>query len=118
MKFFLTMNRQIYRKENSTKTNYGNSNEPTHKIQEQSFVAVADDSLLLEKELVPYDTAVRHCYFGLGELPEELKPFESELEDCEHLVLAIPRVKDKDGKIIRLLPAFLVPYKRYSIQMT
>lgn len=69
---------------------------------------------MLEKELVPYDTVVRHCYFGLGELPEELKPFESELEDPEHLVLAIPRVKDKDGKIIRLLPAFLVPYKRYS----
>lgn len=85
------------------------------KIQEKSFVAMADDSLLLEKGLVPYDTVVRHCYFGMGELPEELRPFEEKLEDPEHITIIIPRVKDKRGRIIRLLPAFLVPYKRYSV---
>lgn len=79
------------------------------------FVAEADDSILQENELVLYDTVVRHCYFGMGELPEELKPFESELKDLEHITIIIPRVRDKSGKAIRLLPDFLVPYKRYSV---
>ena len=68
-----------------------------------------------EKGFTLYDTVVRHCYLGLGELPEELKAFEKELEDREHITIIIPRVKDKDGKIIRLLPSFLVEFKRYSV---
>ena len=68
-----------------------------------------------EKGFTLYDTVVRHCYFRMGELPEELKPFEKELEDWDHITITIPRVKDKDGKIIRLLPSFLVEFKRYSV---
>jgi hypothetical protein len=79
------------------------------------FLAKADDSYLKENELTLYDTVVRHCYFGMGKLPEELKPFEKELEDCEHITIIIPRVKNKNGKIIRLLPSFLVEFKRYSV---
>ena len=78
------------------------------------FLAEADDSVLKAKGLTKYDKQVRHVYLGMGELPEELKPFESIIGDRSHIEITIPRVKDKDGKILRLLPAFVVPYKRYS----
>ena len=108
------MNRQICCKGNSKIPN-GNSCQTEYRIQEKFFLAKADDSYLKEKGFTLYDTVVRHCYFGLGEIPEELKAFEKELEDREHITIIIPRVKDKDGKIIRLLPSFLVEFKRYSV---
>ena len=80
------------------------------------FVAEADDSILKEKGLTIYDKQVRNVYFGMGELPEELKPFESIIGDCNHIKITIPRVKNKEGNIIRLLPTFVIPYKRYSVE--
>ena len=79
------------------------------------FVAEADGSILKENGLTIYDKQVRHVYFGMGELPEELKLFESNIEDCSHIEIIIPRVKNKEGKILRLLPSFIIPYKRYSV---
>ena len=79
------------------------------------FVAEADDSILKENGLTIYDKQVRHVYLGMGELPEELKPFESNIGDCSHIEIIIPRVKNKEGKILRLLPLFVIPYKRYSV---
>ncbi|EJW91778.1 hypothetical protein EVA_20115, partial [gut metagenome] len=64
--------------------------------------------------MVHYDTVERHCYLGTGELPEELKPFEKELEGQERITIVTPRAMDRNGRIVRLLPAFMVPYKRYS----
>ena len=53
-------------------------------------------------------------YIGTGELPEELKPYEEDLGDAEDIIILIPRVKDCNGKLFRLLPSFTVPFKRYS----
>ena len=61
-----------------------------------------------------YDHVERHVYIGTGELPEELKPYEEDLGDAEEIIMLIPRVKDGDGKLFRLLPSFTVPFKRYS----
>ena len=76
---------------------------------------MVDDLYLRSMGFEIYDYVERKVKFKTGELPESLKEFEDLIEDLENVTILIPRVRTKDGRILRLLPSFLVPYKQHSV---
>ncbi len=79
------------------------------------FVITASVETLSEQGLTLYDHVKRKM--RLGEfIPEALEKFDEELKDREYVYVLIPRARDSEGKLHRLLPSFLLPYKHYSAE--
>ena len=79
------------------------------------FVVTASVATLSRRRLKLYDYVVRKM--RLGEfLPKELEKYDQDLEGREYVYVIIPRAKDRNGRIHRLIPPFLLPYKHYPAE--
>lgn len=59
-----------------------------------------------------YDHVVRKMRIGEF-IPKELKKYSEYIQDLDYVYIYIPRAYAKTGKLHRLIPSFLLPYKHY-----
>lgn len=79
------------------------------------FVVKASVDFLLIQGLKLHDYVVRKMRIGEF-IPGELKRYEENLKGRDYVYVYIPRVYNKKGKLHRLIPAFMMPYKHYPTE--
>ena len=79
------------------------------------FVVTASVAFLLLRGLKFYDYVIRKMRIGEF-IPRELKRYAVYLEGRDFVYVYIPRARDKNRRLHRLIPPFLLPYKHYPTE--
>ena len=79
------------------------------------FIVTASVVTLFRQRLKYYDSVLRKMRIGEF-IPKELEAYADSLMNLDYVYVLIPRAKDRNGRIHRLIPSFLLPYKHYPAE--
>ena len=79
------------------------------------FIVTASVATLFRRRLKYYDCVLRKMRIGEF-IPKELEAYADSLMNLDYVYVLIPRAKDRKGRIHRLIPPFLLPYKHYPAE--